>query len=877
MPRLPSPKQIAFSLTTFTVAAAALAGCGGGGSSKPGTIKPTTDKQMFDTLGVDTTATPRTYTDRQGNPHTLSDGYNPLGQGVRTLSPLRELYVAGRGIGGTNANQMLLDDFMHAPVTIAAAPSPTPVMDGAPSWTQNDWVTAVPADLDGDGIDEIVNFYWIAASKELHANVVRCMQNCTGNGGTYANVKDSLLAITDANAAPADRDWFKHSFAAADVDGDDKQDLVVVNFGGIHACTAAADFKITCAMKIPNASTHMSVARGRFDDVPDKANDDVVVAWGNAAGSLAYVSIYDGSPNSFSSNSFTRADHDPTPLSVLFADQPVVYTYGAAYVTTGDIDFDGRDEIVLAGHRIENGGDYGHWDLFLMDDRQTSFRFYTAFRYFMGAGPGRPDDGDNQRAKSVLKVFTKRTKPVLERAIYAGSDIIDGLSTIPHSDVMTLASGDKITAGTTATRMSYYEDGGGSYNHSPSEVVIGDVDGDGHDSVIAVWDQVNETIANRDGFLPTTLARCGWDAGKGQWTRWTNFMQTTTGNTQTTCEDGDCDNPIALALPNVDHDSAAVRYRKQHEVLFSSPRVLAVLSAPPFYTGVNEGNSQTSVSFGTGTGFGTEGTIGVSTGFSIGYEAPSLFGLTTLSWKLSFNAAMDWISSNQVSLEETQTWTTGTDDAVVFSVIPFDVYYYEVVSSPDASDVGKTLSINVPRKLNTYKVPVDLYNASILDGPQIDGAILTHKVGDPKSYPMYNACSAAAPGGSFGSTSYLVSGDGWCYASANTLHVGVGSGSVGFTIARTDTSSAGVSTDLSVNFEMEQGAGGFTVGQSVGFHWGYSYTVDTSRSYSFDGQVGDLPNATHGYDFGLMAHRGNLAGRTDYPAFLVDYWVQNVE
>jgi hypothetical protein len=23
--------------------------------------------------------------------------------------------------------------------------------------------------------------------------------------------------------------------------------------------------------------------------------------------------------------------------------------------------------------------------------------------------------------------------------------------------------------------------------------------------------------------------------------------------------------------------------------------------------------------------------------------------------------------------------------------------------------------------------------------------------------------------------------------------------------------------------------------------------------------------------------RGNLAGRTDYPAFLVDYWVQNVE
>lgn len=68
------------------------------------------------------------------------------------------------------------------------------------------------------------------------------------------------------------------------------------------------------------------------------------------------------------------------------------------------------------------------------------------------------------------------------------------------------------------------------------------------------------------------------------------------------------------------------------------------------------------------------------------------------------------------------------------------------------------------------------------------------------------------------------------------------------------------------------------MGSSVGFHYGYSYTVDTTESYNFSGQVGDLPDSKHGYDFGLMVHKGTLAGTNiSYPVFLVDYWVQHVE
>ena len=239
---------------------------------------------------------------------------------------------------------------------------------------------------------------------------------------------------------------------------------------------------------------------------------------------------------------------------------------------------------------------------------------------------------------------------------------------------------------------------------------------------------------------------------------------------------------------------------------------------------------------------------------------------------------MDWISSSTVTLTQSQTWTAGNEDAVVFQVIPFDVYYYKVVSSPDPADFNKPITINVPRRLSTYKVPVALYNESILNGPAVGAALLTHTVGQPATYPKTNACLGAPSGGSFGGTAFLVDPATWCFASAMKSHVGVGTGSVGFAIARTMTSSRGVSTDYSVDFSVEGGAGGVVLGASVGFHLGYQYTVDTTESYSFAGQVADLPDATRGYDFGLMAHRGMLAGLgTSYPVFLVDYWVENVQ
>ena len=842
------------------------------------------EQGMFTALGVDTTTSPRTYVDQNGLTQTFPDSYNPLGVGTKTLEPLTEIYIGGRGIAGS-PNEVLFDDLKNSPT-----PTPLPLDGGDESWTANTYKTSVAADLDGDGIDEIVNIYWIDAAKTLHANVIHCDSNCTGNGGSFKSVKDAPLGVQSLMTVPWDLDWFRHSFTAADVDGDGKKEIVAVNFGGVDVCKADASFAFNCTAPVTNAAaSHMSVAAGHFDNLPNVVNDSVAVAWSD--GTLGHVSVYDGTPTAFSNNAFSTPSKPPLNLSIQFLDlNGALMGFSEAFVTAGDFDLDGRDEIVLTAR--EQANTRAH-DLILLDDAETGYAPFRGFRYPLGEDPGEPIIGiglyntNNALFRPALKVFNKTalaastdtstTRPTLQKAIYAGPYIFDNLGMIVPSNATALPTNTDITDGLQPTLMSYYETGGGGYNHGPNQVEAGDIDGTGQDTIVAFWDEANAASVNENAFTVTTLAKVKWDAGSGKWSVWQDFVTTTSGMTPIEPSDGNFYGST-LVLANVDHDSPTLQYQGKHEELFADPQILAVLAAAPFYTGVNANNSQTSISFGSGTGVDNQSTIGLRTSTSIGYMSPDFFGEASFSWSLTFGYALDAISDSSVQVSQTETWTAGAEDAVVFQVIPFDVYYYTIMSSPNPADVGQSITVNVPRTIDTYKVPVSLYNASVVGGPTIGPDVLTHTVGDPSTYPTANSCASAPAGGSFGALPYLVDGPSWCYASAKALPVGVGTGSVAFAIEYDTSSSSGTSQDISVDFATMADLGGATFGQSIGFHYGYTYTVDTSKSYNFSGQVGDLPDATKSYKFGFMVHKGMLPGTgTTYPAFLVDYWVEGLQ
>ena len=199
---------------------------------------------------------------------------------------------------------------------------------------------------------------------------------------------------------------------------------------------------------------------------------------------------------------------------------------------------------------------------------------------------------------------------------------------------------------------------------------------------------------------------------------------------------------------------------------------------------------------------------------------------------------------------------------MIFTAIPFDVYYYTVVSSPDPSEVGNTLSINVPRMVQTLSVSRIFYNERNGQNPDIDTQVFGHTIGSVWSYP-----SAADR------TALLANGGLCCSTPAPT--VGVGSGSTTLGIRMSKGQGTGTYNDFSVAVESEFGLGGVTFGMSAGFHYGFEYTVTNTQSTYYEGTVGDIPavNYTTGisYSFGLFTYPVALDGRT---FTVVNYWVE---
>ena len=374
----------------------------------------------------------------------------------------------------------------------------------------------------------------------------------------------------------------------------------------------------------------------------------------------------------------------------------------------------------------------------------------------------------------------------------------------------------------------------------------------------------------------TTLAKVTWDAGSGKWSVWQDFVNTTSGMTPLEPSDGNFYGST-LVLANVDHDSPTVKYQGKHEELFADPQILAVLAAAPFYTGENDGNSQTSISFGNGTGVDDQSTIGLRTSTSIGYMSPDFFGEASFSWSLTFGLRDGRISDSSVEVSQTETWTAGAEDAVVFQVVPFDVYYYTIMSSPNPAEVGQSITINVPRTIDTYKVPVALYNASVVGGPTIGPDVLTHTVGDPSTYPTANSCASAPAGGSFGALPYLVNGSSWCYASENALPVGVGparSPSPSTTTPRPPRGRARTSASTSRPWPTSAGP---PSEQSMVFTTATRTPSTPARATTSPVRSAISRTPPTATSSASWSTRECFAGtETTYPAFLVDYWVEGL-
>jgi len=127
-------------------------------------------------------------------------------------------------------------------------------------------------------------------------------------------------------------------------------------------------------------------------------------------------------------------------------------------------------------------------------------------------------------------------------------------------------------------------------------------------------------------------------------------------------------------LGNFDRDSAVVRYRNEHELLYSSPKPLALLSAPPFHdqdSGVSQPIGNCYTAFGKANGNAVSTTE--SMGWSIGYKA-GIQNVVESESTVSFERKFDSTTTHEIERAEWITYATGAEDSVVFTSLPFDVY-----------------------------------------------------------------------------------------------------------------------------------------------------------------------------------------------------------
>jgi hypothetical protein len=318
-----------------------------------------------------------------------------------------------------------------------------------------------------------------------------------------------------------------------------------------------------------------------------------------------------------------------------------------------------------------------------------------------------------------------------------------------------------------------------------------------------------------------------------------------------------------IAALNVDDDSPILEYRGEHELLFGDPTVLAVLAAPPYHEGVDQNIEACGTTFGrtTSTGVESSSSIGFSVGFSIGYEWEDIFGISKVSFKMTTTQAWSWMSSSSMEVSRSIAYNGGPDeDKVIFTAVPFDVYYYTILTSPNPEDVGNIMSVNVPREMQTLSVEREFYNSNNGDAPDVDETVLRHVIGDVDSYASPSERDALLE--EWG----LVSGE---------SPVGVGSGSITVTVDLTEGQGSGTSYDFDFTIESEVGLGGVTMGMSLGFQYGYEYWETNSESTFFEGTVGDIPSASFtpdlAYTFGLFAYPFEHEGQK---FTVVSYWTE---
>lgn len=858
-----------------------------GGSDLPGGMQTPVEQSLSD-LGVDTTTSPRM--DDTGA--ALPDDFSPLGAG-QTFGATQEFFIVGMQLRLTDPTgddevlpnksalleltddataelELKIDAFAEDQVWELDELSGHPGFNGYGGQTSR---SADAGDLDGDGRDEVFIAYVVdsaaAGARRVFVDVV--------NGDKETVVP--TMTVGDYTGPIA------MTAKCGDVDGDGDADMVLAiaerSSVAIHVLinsdSALAFDEALQQTLVPfseTSSLSVELALGNIDR--DNGNELVAV-----------LNEYDGDA---SQSNYTVFDDANAGLRMMDAG-PVAGRDGQLYpalvadVDLGDIDADGKDEIVFAGlteFRSSGCDSYGHIHVALEDaDSGESALMPIGARYvrdtYVASGTGCNSNSHYIRAR-FLHVNAMDVDGDGIAEVHAGRRVFEDWT---QAEPWTVAGGEGNEL--MLPHHSFLRDDkpgdGGLISRATSAVTTGDVTGDGRDDLMLFFQWRDEI---------EVWGLVGPDENTWEWKQ-VQTIPTEYYNGQ------DRVFPLMVAC-NVDSDGMALRYSDaDYRLVFTEPIIIAALAASPCQSAINQNIDACRTTYGGAETqqAGVDGTVSVRASTFVGGKVEAFgFGAEV---KKTVTATASFSASRAYELEQTIEYTTGPmEDTVVFTTLPIDQYTYSVLSHPDPEMVGEEIVVNLPRTPITLQVERNFYNANTpSDAFKVEANVFDHTPGDASSYPTEVEADVLidtgglarlgplgelvdSAGNQLGPIAERLLGRG--LKSNRSVAVGAtNGGESSIEIVFTESTDYRAGAEIDYELSAETTVPGATVGGSVGGSVDAGLSWGTSTSTIYRGSVGDIAPgefAGNRYSYGLFTYIYNYGDPTQPQFEVVNYWVE---
>jgi hypothetical protein len=740
----------------------------------------------------------------------------PLGTKVASIRERKQIYFDGLNYASSTQPTLIDDNGGATTVKYTGSNS---------GWTTNPHVS-IPARLGSNGKVSIVSIVFTPNSTSYTTGDNQGTVSVeVWDGTTLTQYTPSFSSTTfDLYLCGWGGNYYYQlnneiSAAAGDITGDGKDDIGFclgnrfILLDGSNLSSVLYDGWTTGSGSADTDTTTMHPSRVAAGDIKGDGTIDFITTYGSAkANAVGCYKIYEGSTPSVIATGTLGGG--TCPLTLMYAN-----------VALGDLDGDGRKEVIFAGRQDMS---LNSCNVVAADWSSTSLNLsFWSSGYTIAVAGG--DWAYN---------------PIPPLVAFNPAVVTDTSTTYPE----TLLAWDNIlTYSTSSTKFTQGYKGLMTIPRSVyTNVAAADVNYDNQDELISLSSVggVGIEIYSFEGaaYAKTTIPAQVTSSG---------------------------DKFMSVCTADLTGQSVVLQYLGT-TVKYTNPQLIAVLASPPYYSDATSngafGNCGTSFGTSTGTTTSYSDSFTLSASFSIGVsvEAPlwGSVGSTEEKYTLGASFSYGFEAEKEVSYSHNYTTMAG-NDAVIFSCIPFDVYSYKVLNSPNGSAVGTTITVDIPRTPQIIEMERSAFNALPSNTLSIGSSVLVHTLGIPSSYNNYTnistLCNAASGG--------LIDPTGM------TSPVGTGAYATS-TVSLSQSKGTQLGAGLSYTASIQTVTAGVLFGAEVGFSDDFEYSVSTSKQTEISGSVPGINSTDKAFQFGIAGYNLTVPNLQSSPFMVVTYWVK---